>query len=795
MADYLGRPFPVQEDIRFVAGRGRYVGDLSLPRMLHLAVVPAPVAHARIEALHTGEAEAAPGVVRVITGAELRERIEPVPQNLDVPGIVWYPLAVDKVRFAGEWLAAVVAESRAQAEDAAELVYGEFSELPVLVDPEDAIKADAPAIHEAHGSNIAWENHFTWGPVDEYFAAADQTFRYRYRWGRHAGVPLETFGTVATLDMSGELLEVWASHQTPNLQGEIARVLRRPQSSVRVHQDLDVGGSYGSKRGNKQVHLTSFAAIACGRPVRFIEDRTENMVAGDAHGPDRIFDIALAVMNDGEIRALDIDMIDDVGAYVGRGPLQMSKPTTAVVGPYLVEAVRYGGKAVVTNKTNQAPFRGFGQACHNFILERSIDRVARSLGLSRTGIRERNYIQPDQFPYRICSGATYDSGNFPGALAKMSDLVDLPSLQEEKEQARRQGKLLGVGIAGCLEPSGGNQAIFSFINEKSVGMAPETARIQVDAQGDVIATIGFQSTGQSHESMVRQILCHELGVEPGSVRVQRGDSLAGITGTTPLGSRMTMMLTRALVIASGKIRGKLTQLAAFNLGVEPGEIERDGTVYAVASDPARCLSMKDLAHIAYHRQVQIPPGLEPAIVESGTSTVPGGGRGLDKDKRLHAGFPSVAFSVHVPVVEIDPDTFQVRIRDYYVVHDCGTVINPLVVEGMVYGGIAHGIGGALFEKFAYDEAGQLVASSFMDYLMPTAAEMPPIRVAEQVTPSPLHPYGAKGTGEGGYMTAPAAIASAVEDALTPLGVEIDEIPMSPDLLFSLVHAQPEGPAA
>jgi 2-furoyl-CoA dehydrogenase large subunit len=497
-------------------------------------------------------------------------------------------------------------------------------------------------------------------------------------------------------------------------------------------------------------------------------------------------------MDDGTLRAFDIDMIDDVGAYVGRGPLQMSKPTTAVVGPYRVEAVRYGGKAVVTNKTNQAPFRGFGQACHNFILERSVDRVARALGIDRAEIRRRNYIQPDEFPYRICSGATYDSGNFPGAMAMMADLVDLPALEKEKARARDRGVLLGVGVAGCLEPSGGNQAIFSFINERSVGMAPETARIQIDTQGSVVATIGFQSTGQSHESMVRQILCHELGVEPADVRVQRGDSLAGITGTTPLGSRMTMMLTRALVIAAGKVRAKLTELAAFNLGVAPADIERDGATYAVAADPSRCLTIKELAHIAYHRQVQIPPGLEPGIVESGTSTVPGGGLGLTEDKRLHAGFPSVAFSVHVPVVEVDEETFEVRIREYYVVHDCGTVINPLVVEGMVYGGIAHGIGGALFEKFAYDEGGQPVASSFMDYLMPTAAEMPPIRVAEQVTPSPLHPYGAKGTGEGGYMTAPAAIASAVEDALAPFGVEIDEIPMAPNLLFARCGAAAAG---
>lgn len=792
MGDPLGRPFPVREDERFVAGRGRYIADIDLPRMLHMAMVPAPVAHARILGLNIAEAEAAPGVVRVVTGEDLRRLMEPIPQNLEIPDVAWYPLAVDKVRFAGEWLAAIVARTRAEAEDASELVYADYEELPVVVDVEAAARGDAPVIHDAHGSNVVWEDHFTWGDVDERFARADHVFDFRYRWGRHAGVPLETFGVVATLDHTREVLDVWASHQTPSLHNEIAHVLRRPAHTVRLHQDLDVGGSYGSKRGNKQVHLTALVATLCEQPVRFIEDRTENMVAGDAHGPDRVFDISLAVTAEGKILALDIDMLDDVGAYVGRGPLQISKPTTAVVGPYHIDAVRYGGRAVVTNKTNQAPFRGFGMAPHNFILERSIDRIGRALGIDRVEIRKRNYIQPDEFPFRICSGATYDSGNFPGAMAMAVDLADFPAFASRKADAAARGMLLGVGIAGCLEPSGGNQAVFAFVNEKSSAMAPETARIQVDGVGNVIVTIGFQSTGQSHESMIYQIVSHELGVDPASICVVRGDSLAGITGVTPLGSRMTLMLTRALIIACEKVRSKLASIAAFNLGVDPVDIERDGTNYTVRGEPQRGMTLKDLAHIAYHRQLNIPPGVEPAIVEDGVSTVPGGGQGLDADKRLHAGFPSVAFSVHVPVVEIDAQTFVIRLVDYYVVHDCGTVINPLVVEGMVYGGIAHGVGGALLERFSYDESGQMTASSLMDYLMPTAEDMPPIRIAEQVTPSPLHPYGAKGTGEGGYMTAPAAVASAVEDALSSFGVEIGEIPISPDLLYQLVERSEGG---
>jgi 2-furoyl-CoA dehydrogenase large subunit len=791
---FVGKPFAVLEDRRFVRGRGRYIADMDLPGMLHLGVASAPVAHAKLLSVNVEAARRAPGVVAVLTGQDLVERMQPIPQNLNLPNVVWYPLAIDKIRFAGEWTAAIVATSRAAAEDAAELVEIEYEELPPVVDPEQAMSVDAPLLHDAQGSNIAFHDQFTWGEVDQTFASAAHTFSFRFRWNRHAGVPLETFGAVAAVDRATGILDLWASHQNPQLPQEAARVMRLPSHRVRVHQDIDVGGSYGSKRGRKQMYLTCVAATVAGKPVKFIEDRLQNLQAGDSHGPDRIFDVKLAVTDEGLVEAMDLRIIDDVGAYAGRGAMQTGKPITACVGPYHIKAVRYSMSAVLTNKTNQAPFRGFGQAPHNFVLERSFDRIARALGIDPVDIRLRNYIRREEFPYQIPSGATYDSGDYHSAMQMALHESAMEELREQQAEARRQGRLVGIGIAGCLEPSGGHSSIFGFLTGRSGPPNPEAARIQVDQSGHVIATIGFQSAGQAHESMVTQIVCEELGVQPTDVTVVRGDSLAGIVGAATTGSRMTLMLGTALVNALGKVKAKAAKVAGHVLEVDPQDIVVDGTRYYPAGSPDQAIDLTEVARVAYRQKGLLPDTVEVGLVEGAVFAGFGVGQGI-KDGRLQYGFPSYAFSVHIPVVEIDPSTFEIKLTRYVVVHDCGQVINPLTVNGMVWGGIAHGIGGALYEHFAYDQQGQLVAASFMDYLLPTASEVPTIELHEQVTPTPLHPYGAKGTAEGGYMTAPAAIASAVEDALAPLGVDIGEIPITPKLLarLSQQHGRLENP--
>jgi CO/xanthine dehydrogenase Mo-binding subunit len=769
---FIGRPMPVVEDRRFVRGGGRYINDVSLPGMLHMAVVSSPVAHALLLSVDTSEALAAPGVVTVLTGADLAAMMEPVPQELALPNVVWYPLAVDKIRYAGEWVAAVVATSRAVAEDAAELVTMEFDELEPLVDPRRAMQPDAPLLHEAQDSNVVWNERWTWGEVDSEFEQADHVFEYSYRWNRHSGVPLETFGCVAQVDPAG-ILELWASHQNPDIQQEVIKVMRT--SKVKVHMDVDIGGSYGSKRGRKQMYLTAAAAIRTRRPVKFIEDRIENMQASDGHGPDRWYTVKVAASSTGIVRALDIDVVEDLGAYCGRGPRQITKPTSAVVGPYRIPAVRYGGYGVLTCKTNQVPFRGAGQSPHNFIVERTMDQVARDLDIDRVELRLRNYIQPEQFPYEIPGGAIYDSGNYPGATELALKQARIEDLVAQQAEARAAGRLFGIGLAGGLDPGG------------AAAEHGEGVRIEIDATGHVVATIGFQSAGQAHESMVTQLICEELGVDAADIIVQRGHGLAGIYAGAPTGNRMTQMLGTTVYQCAAKVRRKLTELAAFTLQADPEQIEADGTTYRVVGEPERALGLRQLAKIAYGPRLNCPPGMEPGIVEQNVYAGPD----IVTKRKLKTGakqFPTYSFDFHVVVAEVDPATFEIALRKYVVVHDCGTVINPLVVDGFTYGGVGHGVGGALFENFAYDESGQLLAASFMDYLMPTASEVPAVELHEQVTPSPLHPYGAKGTAEGAYMTTPAAIASAIEDALAPSGIRISQVPVTPQLIFDSMTA-------
>ncbi|MBV9894741.1 MAG: xanthine dehydrogenase family protein molybdopterin-binding subunit [Chloroflexi bacterium] len=763
---YIGQPMPVIEDRRFVRGRGRYINDLELPGMLHVAIVPAPVAHARLTSVDVSGALKRPGVVTAFAGAEIQRWMKPIPQEfINLPDVHWYPLVIDKIRVAGEWIAAVVGTSRAAAEDAAEAVDFQYEELPPVVDPEEALRPGAAVLHESMGSNLAAHESQTFGDVAGAFARADHVFEYRYRWHRHSGVPLETFGCVAAPRPDGSL-DIWASQQNPGIQQEMMNNLDLP--SARVHMDIDIGGSYGSKRGKKQMYIAAVAALMTEHPVKFMEDRVENLVSGDNHGSDRVYYTRVAVSNDGILQALDIYAIEDVGAYGGRAGIR--KPITALNGPYRIPNIRYGGDLVFTCKTNQVPFRGNGQAPHNFMLERTMDLLARDLGIDRIELRLKNYIRKDEFPYATPSGSVYDSGDYETAMNRLLEESNLAELRDEQAKARAQGRLVGIGIAGCLEPSGTPTG------------GPEGARIEIDQRGRVVATIGFQSAGQSHETMVTQIVCDELGVDPSNVLVERQSGMGGIVGGATTGSRMTLMLGGALHQTAAKVRAKLRRLAAHAFEVDESDIVVDGSRYSVAGDPARSKGLKELAALAYPRREAgqaLPYGMEPGLVEHSVY----GGPKMDAGERF---FPSYAFDFHLVMVEIDPATYALQFRRYVVVHDCGTIINPLVVEGFVFGGIGHGVGGALYEHFAYDENGMLVTASFMDYLIPTASEVPHVELHTMETPSPVHPFGAKGTAEGSYMTAPAAIASAVEDALAPFNARIVEVPITPVMLHQLI---------
>jgi len=794
---YIGRKRRPKEDRRFVAGAGRFVADLALPEMLHVALVASPYPAARIRAIDARAALALPGVRAVLTGAELAQATDPLLTGLDIPKVRRFPLAVGRARYVGEWVAAVVAESRALAEDAAERVEVDYEPLPFVIDPEAALAPGAPPVHPEHGSNLLYRRTFTWGAVAQDFAAAERTLSFRARWHRSATVPIETFGVVAQWDAQARLLDVWASIQMPKYPDQLARALRLPGNAVRVHFDVDVGGSYGVKRGIKHSVLAGYLAMKLGAPVRLIEDRLENMRGGDAHGPDRIFDVAVAFSGEGVIRSLRLRALDDAGAYAGRAPLQLGKPVGAIVGPYRIGSVEYEAISVTTNKTVQEAVRGFGQSPTNFALETMMDRVARALGIDRVELRRRNFIARDEFPYTIPSGSTYDSGDYHAVLAKALDAAQYDALLARRAAARAAGKLAGIGIACCLEPSGGNAAfepLFNPKNETTTWM--ESCSLKVDLSGTITAAMATSSSGQGHETLVATVIGEVLERDPETIRVVHSDSLTALPSNSPVGSRMAIMLGGAAAGAARALKATLLAIAAHNLGAEAAALDyRDGGV-RLRADPSRALSWEALVEIAHRKFHLLPPGMAPGLQAMHVLEVPTGGALPSADGRIQM-YPCYAFEAHVVYAELDRVTGQVALGTYVIGHDCGTMINPDIVHGMTYGGVAHGIGAALYERFRYDANGQLLSGSFMDYLIPSSHEVPDIAIVDHCTPSPLTAFGQKGSGEAGYLGAPAAVASAVNDALAPLGLAVAELPMSAAVLGDVLAgaAAPEEKAS
>jgi len=790
----LPRRGPAKEAERFLRGQGRFIADLNLPGTKHMALVSSPHAHARIRAIDTTAALKMPGVCAIVTGAELAAHTTPIANYLNKKGVEWYPLAVDKVHYVGEWVAAVVADTRYQAEDAAEAVVVDYEPLPPVVDMEAALAPDSPLVHENEGTNVLWHRKLTWGDVDGDFARADVVVRDRLHWGRHSGVPIETFGVLACYHVADERFEFWGSWHMPYVPDRVSRGLRVPMNHVLIHYDVDVGGSFGSKSGYKHAILTGYLARKLHAPVAFHEDRLENMRSGDAHGPNRLYDVEAAAMKDGRITSLKIRVIDDQGAWPMIGVIQIGKPITALVGPYKIGSCQYDATLVMTNKAVQGAFRGLGQSPTNFVVERMVDLVADQLRLDRVAVRERNLIQRQDFPYMIPTGTTYDSGDPPLLLRRVLEMADLDRWERYRAEARKRGRYLGIGIAIAVEPSGGNTTFKALMTpEDPVTTYPEGCFVKIDPNGGITAQMGFPTAGQGHETMVATVVGAELGVPAEQITVIRADSLSTLPTHMPIASRSALMLGSAAFLAAQEVKQKMARIAAHNLEAAPADMEYKDGAFCVRGT-SRSLSFAEVAKIAHRQWHRMPPNEEAGLQSTRVWMAPTTGQLPDSKNRVQI-YPCSAFGAHVVIVEVDPNTGIVEILKYYVSHDCGTVLNPEIVAGMVSGGIAHGIGGVLQEEFAYNQDGQLLAQTFMDYLIPTATQVPDIELDESVqTPSPLTPLGQKGIAEGGYMTSPAALVSAVEDALKQAGGgRISRIPMTPEYLYGL-FAQAEGHA-
>jgi len=796
--EWIGKSLKRVEDPRILVGKGKYIDDVELPNMAHAAILRSPYAHARIKSIDCSKAERLPGVVTVVTGEHAARVTGPV-ASFAQPPVEQRCLAVGKVRHVGEAVAAVVAETRYIAEDALELIEVDYESLPVVMDPEQAGCAHGDSvIHPERGpTNVAHEATFTFGSVKEDFERADRIVSRRVRWRRSGPQPLETVGAVAEFDDGTGKFTVHAnSNFYSNLGWLLAAALNVPSTHLKIIPTI-AGGSFGSKLFNhKNIILTCTLARAAGRPVKFVEDRLDNILNADAHGSDRIYDAELALLNDGTMLSYRFKVVEDYGAYLQYGYGTHGNAMAQVTGPYRIGSFEMTLVAAMTNKCQQGAYRGFGSEVTNFVIERMVDAAADELAIDRVELRRKNFIQPEQFPYVIPTGNIYDSGNYPAVLEKALVLGCYEHWKNEQAAARLQGRYIGIGIATCQERSVYSPTEWWSLNPtgNSAGFpltsAPEGMSLRIDPTGKLFALINSPFWGNSPETVVTQVLAEQFTLSPEDISVGYADSDAAFNGFGPGGSRFTVMITGAAVSCSLKLKKKLKRLAAHMLKASIDDLEFKDASICVLGDEARKVSIAEVALQANFFRMSFPEGEEfdsgleaTAVYDHPLSTPPHPDR-----KHLGIFYPIMGHMAHIAVVEVDPETGKVEILNYAAVHDAGTVVNPAGLDGQIRGGTVMGIGTALYEEFIYDSEGQMLNASFADYHIPTIHEVPSrIAVDHIETPSPYTEYGIKGGGEGGRMAAPGVLASAVENALQSLDVKIDELPMRPVKIHALIR--------
>lgn len=792
---WIGQNMKRVEDPRLLTGDGRYIDDVDLPNMLHAATLRSPMAHARILSIDTAAAKAVPGVVLVLTGEEMAKHAGPLPCFANPP-VEQRCIAVGKVRHVGEPVAVVLAESRYIAEDALDLIHVDYQELPAVVDPVAAVTSTGDAVlHPDRGpTNIALQRRFLFGPAEQDFANAAHVIKRHLRWPRSGGQPLETVGSVATYDRGTGKFNVHINGSMYNYVGfTIAGSLGVPAHKINLIPVI-AGGSFGSKLFTHRVPIIAAALSKLARrPVKYLEDRLDNIMNGDAHGCDRVYEAELALDANNKMTGLRCKVIDDYGAYFQFGVGHHGNALSQIVGPYTIRSVDLEITAVLTNKTQQGAYRGFGSEVANFVIERLVDAAVDELGLDPVAFRRANLIQPDQFPYKIPTGNLYDSGNYPAVLQKALDLLDYDGWRAKQSELRKQGRYVGIGIATCQERSVFSSTEFWMLNHEpgfSLTSSPEAVSVKIDPTGKAIVSLQAPFWGNSPETMATMILAELLKLDPSDISVTYSDTDHGLAGTGPGGSRYTVMVAGALVGAGAVIRDKLFRVASHMLEASAADLElRDGKV-GVKGVPGMEKSIAEVALHAHLFRLSMPDepdltsGIDAAYTYDHPLTTP------PNEDRSDLGifYPIMGHMCHLPVIEVDIETGQVSFLDYAAVHDAGVVVNPATLAGHIRGGTAQGIGTALYEHFNYNEHGQLLNATFADYLMPTVHEVPDnIRVGHVETPSPFTEFGIKGGGEGGRMGAPPAICAAIEDALRPFGIKIDEMPVTPARLRRMIR--------
>ena len=765
----IGARIKRREDPRLIQGLSHYVDDIKLVNTLHCTFLRSDYAHADVKSINTEAAENLSGVVKVITGADIQGKVGSIPCAAEIEGLKVpdHPaLAVDRVRFVGEPIAAVVATDPYIARDALDLIEVEYDELPVVVDLDKAIEPDSTVIYDEFDDNVAFTMPLDAGDVDAAFAEADHVVSQRFVNQRLIPNSIEPRGVLAEYLPGEGTLTVWSSTQVPHhLKTILSLLLDFPEQLVRVIAP-EVGGGFGSKLNvYPEEAVVAYLATQLRKPVKWIEKRSEGFTT-TIHGRDQVDYVDMAVKNDGTITAIRAKLLANMGAYH-----QLLTPIIPVLtylmmsGAYKIPNIKLELIGVFTNKMATDAYRGAGRPEATHIIERMVDLAAQKLGMDPKEIRFKNFPQPDEFPLEMATGVAYDSGNYQMSFNKALDAVDYASLRTRQAELRGQGRYMGIGIATYAEICGMGP---------SVGVAGggwESGTVRIERTGKVTVLTGVSPHGQGQETSFAQIVADEYGISIDDIVVIHGDTGRQPQGIGTFGSRATAVGGAALIIATKQVKEKMAQIAAHMLEANVDDLVfEDGNIF-VQGSPGSAVTFADVAAAA-HAAVNLPPDVEP---------------GLEATHFFEPSNFTYPFGAHISIVEVDPETGEIDLQRYVAIDDCGNIINPMLVDGQVHGGIAQGLGQAMYEGAVYDENGQLLTGSFMDYAIPKATQVPRFETEHTTTPSPVNPLGVKGVGEAGTIASSPCLVNAVVDALSPFGITDIDMPMTPNRVWQAIQ--------
>jgi 2-furoyl-CoA dehydrogenase large subunit len=785
--NWVGTPVRKREDMRFVKGEATYVDDLDMD-CHHVAILRSPYAHARITKIDTRKAEALEGVIAILTGQDVAKETRPVAPRAITRPARQYVMAVDKVRYAGEPVAAVVAEDAYIAEDALELIAVEYEPLPVVVTIAEALKDEAPLVFEEAGSNVLLHDKMQHGDIAHAFAEADFTVKEQFKVHRYSSTPLETWAIIVDHTKANDAFVVWANDQQPGRSiVNVCNTLRISNDALRLIVP-DSGGGFGIK-----LAIWPYMVILCllakrvDKPVKWIQTRTEHLLAG-THAPDAYLEVELAVKRDGTILGLRMKDIENDGSFIHTSGIYGLIKFATMVGCYTIAATSAELMSVVTNTGPTVQNRGVGKPTMIFVLERMVDLVAKQLGLDPAEIRSRNFVKPEQMPYTTPSGEIYESGNYPECLHRALRLINYAEVKQQQQEMRKQGKYIGIGISAGVEPGTSNLGYYytSSGTPEYTGNA-EGAIVSMDYDGNVHVLLGSVDSGQGHATTTAQVVADMLGIDPDrvSLHTQFDSHISPFLGHSgAYSNKFNDVDLGAVIMATKKVRDKMLRIASHMLGVEQDRLKFAHGHICLVEDEHKAVSFKDIATLAYKRIFMLPEGVEPGLKEIAYYKNPIAKPPNRENFNIQLTHSN---SVHVALVEVDITSGEVTFHRYIIVHDCGNQINPGIVEGMVIGSTVHGVGASLYEEFVYNQDGQLLSSTFMDYLKPLAVGLPRFEMAHMESPCPYTLLGTKAVGEGGAIASLAAVANAVEDALSPFGIKVTSLPITPEKVMKAIQ--------